>query len=57
MERFRKDLQEHATKIINYEKRKKYHYLIKKISLIKSKKSVICAKKDLVLMMTIKNII
>ena len=57
MKRFCKDLKEHATKIINYEKKKKYHELMTKISLIKGKKYVIYAKKDLVLLMIIKSII
>ena len=57
MKRFSKDLKEHAAKIISYEKKKGYHSLMKKISLIKSKKYVIYAKKDLVLMMVIKGII
>ena len=57
MERFCKDLKAHATKIIKYEKKEVIPLTYKKISLIKSKKFVIYAKKDLVLMMTIKNII
>ena len=57
MEKFLKGSKEHATKIINYEKKKRCRQLMKKISLIKSKKYVIYAKKDLVLMMVIKGII
>ena len=57
MERFSKDLKEHASNIISYEKKKWYHSLLKKIRLIKSKKYVIYAKKDFVLMMVIKGII
>ena len=48
MERFCKDLKEYTTKIIKYEKTKNklYQYLMKKISLIKSKKYVLYVKKD-----------
>ena len=56
MRNFCLDLKEHVTKIINYEKKNKYTTM-KKINLIKSKKFVIYAKKDLLLMITIKNII
>ena len=49
MERFCKNLKEHATKIINYEK--------KEMIPLTGKKFVIYAKKDLVLVMTVKNII
>ena len=49
MERFCKDLRDHAVKTINYEEKKWYRELIKKISLIKSKKFVTYAKKNLVL--------
>ena len=52
MERFCKELRDHAMKIINYEEK-----LVKKISLIKCKNFVTYAKKNLVLMMTIKSII
>ena len=57
MERFCKNLKEHATKIINYEKKEIIPLIYEKISLIKSRKSVTYAKKNLVLMMTIKSII
>ena len=57
MERFCKDLKEHAAKTINYAKRKWYNWLIKKINLIKSKKFVIYSKKDLLMMMIIKSMI
>ena len=49
MERFCKNLKEHATKIINYEK--------KEMIPLTGKKFVIYAKKDLGLVMTVKNII
>ena len=52
MEKFCNDLKEHAAKMIMKKRMK-----MKKISLIKSKKYVIYAKKDLVLMMIIKSII
>ena len=55
MKNFCLDLREHATKIINYEK-KEMISLTKKKS-ITSKKFVIYVKKDLVLMIAIKNII
>ena len=47
MERFCKDLRDHAMKIINYEE-KEMIPLIKKISLMKRKKRVTYAKKNLV---------
>ena len=43
MKKFCKDLKEHARRIINYEKKKKLIFII---SLIKSKRFVIYAKKD-----------
>ena len=55
MERFCKDLKEHATKIINYEEKKEKK--VKKESYIVSKKYVKYVKKDLVQMMIVKNII
>ena len=54
-----KDLKEHATEIIDYEK-KNWHYYYwqrKKINHISIKKFVIYAKKDLLLMTAIKNTI
>ena len=57
MKRFCKDLKEHATKIINYEKKRKLYSQMKKIKYIVSKKFVIYAKKDLALMMAIKYMI
>ena len=52
VEGFCKDLREHATKIINYEKKEMIPLTYKeKKNLMKSKKIVIYAKKDLVLMM------
>ena len=54
MKNFCLDLKEYATEIINYEK-KRNDTINKKIKkYIVSKKSVIYAKKDLVLIMTIK---
>ena len=57
LKNFYLDLREHATKIINYEKKKWYHYQRKKRKCIVDKKSAIYAKKDLVLIITIKNTI
>ena len=51
MEKFCKDLREHAIKIVDYEK-KIIILLMKKISFMKSKKSATYVKKDLVLIMT-----
>ena len=51
MEKFCKDLREHAIKIVDHEK-KKIILLMKKISFMKSKKSATYVKKDLVLIMT-----
>ena len=54
-----KDLKEHATEIIDYEKKNWYYYYwqMKKINHISIKKFVIYATKDLLLIMTTKNII
>ena len=52
MEKFCKDLRGHAIIVINYEKKnkkKRYHWLTKKISFMKSKKFVTFPKKNLVL--------
>ena len=60
MERFCKDLKEHAKKKkkkISFEKKEMIPLNDEEISLIKSRKYVIYAKKDLVLMMMIKSII
>ena len=54
---FLKDLKKHATKIINYRKRKTIPLTYAEKKFIKSKKLFIYAKKDLVLMMIIKIII
>ena len=51
MEKFCKDLREHAIKIVDYEK-KIIILLMKKISFMKSKKSATYVKKNLVLIMT-----
>ena len=51
MERFCKDLREHAIKIIDYEKKEIIPLLMKKISLVKSKKFATYLKKNLILMM------
>ena len=51
------DLREHATKIINYEKKEMIPLTKKKRKSIISKKFVIYVKKDLVLMITMKNFI
>ena len=55
MKKFCKDLREHATKIINYEKKKMMPLTIKEENTIISKKFVTYAKKNLI--QTIKNII
>ena len=52
MEKFCKDLREHAMKIVNYEKKEMILLMVKKISFMKSKKSATYVKKDLVLIMT-----
>ena len=57
MKNFCLDLREHATKIINYEKKEMIPLRKKKRKVIISKKFVIYVKKDLVLMTAIKNII
>ena len=57
MKNFCLDLREHATKIINYEKKEMIPLTKKKRKSITSKKFVIYVKKDLVLMIAIKNII
>ena len=57
MKRFGKDLKKHATKIINYEKRKMIPLTNEEKKYITIKKFVIYAKKDLVLTMKIKNTI
>ena len=46
LKNFYLDLREHATKIINYEKKKWYHYQRKKRKCIVDKKSAIYAKKS-----------
>ena len=56
MKNFSLDFREHATKIINYEK-KEMIPLTSKEKKIHNKQKVIYGKKDLVLMITIKNII
>ena len=57
MKNFCLDLREHATKIINHEKKEMIPLTKKKRKGIISKKFVIYVKKDLVLMIAIKNII
>ena len=54
MEKFCKHLIDHAIKIINYEEKEIHSWLIKKLSLMESKKYIIYAKKDLVLIKMIK---
>ena len=51
------DLREHATKIINYEKKEMIPLTKKMRKSIISKKFAIYVKKDLVLMITMKNFI
>ena len=55
MKNFCIDLEEHATKIINYETKSDTNNYTNHIYHIVSKTFVIYVKKDLVLMMTIKN--
>ena len=57
MEKFCKDLTEHATKIINYEKKKMIPLTKKEEKTIISKNFVIYAKKNLIQMIAIKNTI
>ena len=57
MKNFCLDLGGHATKIINYEKKEMIPLTKKKRKNITNKKFVIYVKKDLVLMITTKNII
>ena len=57
MKRFCKDLKEHATEIINYEKKEMKPLTDEKINPISIKKFVTYAIKDLVLMITITIII
>ena len=51
MKRFCKDLREHATKIINYEKKKMIPSTKEKKNIIMNKKFVIYARKNLILVM------
>ena len=57
MEKFCKDLREHATKIINYEKKKMIPLTKKEEKSIISKKFVTYAKKNLIQMIATKNTI
>ena len=57
MEKFCKDLKEHGTKIINYEKKEMIPLTKEEEKIHRRQKNAIYAKKDLVLMITIKNII
>ena len=50
MKKFSKDLREHVTKIINYEKKKMISLTTKKKYIIINKKYVIYVKKDLIMM-------
>ena len=54
MERFCKDLRDHAMKIINYEEQEMIPPTNKKINLMKTKRFVTYAKKNLVLKKMIK---
>ena len=54
MERFFKDLRDHAMKIINYEEKEMTPLTYKETSLMKSKKFVTYVKRNLVLMKMIK---
>ena len=57
MKNFCLDLREHATKIFNYEKKEMIPLTKKEEKSIISKKFAIYVKKDLLLIITIKNII
>ena len=57
MEKFCKDLREHATRIINYAKKEIIPLTKKEQNNMVSKKFVIYAKKNLILMIAIKNTI
>ena len=57
MERFCKDLKEHATKIFDHQKKKMILLTYKENKSYKKQKFVIHVKKELVLIMTIKNIL
>ena len=57
MKKFCKGLREHTTKIINYEKKDMIPLTKKNNNNIVSKKFVIYAKKNLILMIAIKNTI
>ena len=57
MKKFCKSLKEHATRIINYEKKGMIPLTDEEIKLYEMQKIVTYAKKNLVLMMTIKSII
>ena len=57
MKNFCLDLREHATKIINYEKKEMIPLTKEEQKCIVDKKNAVYAKKDLVLTITIKNII
>ena len=56
MERFCRNLKEHATRIINYEKKEMIPLTDKKDKSYEKQKFVTYAKKNLVLMVTIKGI-
>ena len=55
MKKFCKDLREHSTKIINYEKKKMISLTTEEKYIIKNEKYVIYAKKNLIIMIMIKN--
>ena len=57
MERFCKDLKRHATKIFDHQKKKMILLTYKENKSYKKQKFVIHVKKELVLIMTIKNIL
>ena len=57
MEKFFKDLKEHATKIINYEKKEMIPVTKEEEKIHRRQKTAIYAIKDLALMIAIKNII
>ena len=57
MEKFFKDLKEHATKIINYEKKEMIPVTKEEEKIHRRQKTATYAIKDLALMIAIKNII
>ena len=55
MKNFCLDLKDHVTKIINYEKKEMIQFTKEEKKIHRKQKNVTCAKKDLVLMIAVKN--